>query len=75
MLSSVFYLVLKVGVTERRDEDPGDAGVTVPGRGVQRGVAVLRRKEQNCEVQLNSWVVGWLVCWGRNNFLLPSSFS
>ena len=56
----VSYLVLQVGVAEGRDEDPCDAGVAVPGRGVQRGVAVLRRKEQNIEVQLNS-LGGWLV--------------
>ena len=41
-LQVICYLVLQVGVAEGRDEDPGDAGVPVPGRGVQRGVAVLQ---------------------------------
>ena len=52
VISCVPYLVLQVGVAEGRDEDPGDAGVAVPGSGVQRGVAVL--KEQSSGVQLNS---------------------
>ena len=43
LLIKAYYLVLQVRVAEGRDEDPGDAGVPVPGRRVQRGVAVLQR--------------------------------
>ena len=54
----VSYLVLQVWVAEGRDEDPGDAGVPVPGRRVQRGVAVLQRTtKQRGAIKQISWVV------------------
>ncbi len=42
---SLPHLVLHVQVAGGRDEDPGDAGVAVAGRGVQRGVPVLEERE------------------------------
>ena len=58
LLIKASYLVLQVRVAEGRDEDPGDAGVPVPGRRVQRGVAVLQRTtKQRGAIKQISWVV------------------